>query len=58
MKPKYSDEFKRTNKYFNAGLFTRFYVPHLFTPYTVCEVNHKRHAIKIPLLNKGMEFIE
>ena len=28
------------------------------TPYIDSEVNHKRHFIKIPFINKGMEFID
>ena len=28
------------------------------SPYIDSEVNHKRHFIKIPFINKGMEFID
>ena len=28
------------------------------SPYIDSEVNHKRYVIKIPLINKGMEFID
>ena len=34
------------------------YFPHLLSPYIDSEVNHKRHFIKIPFINKGMEFID
>ena len=29
-----------------------------FSPYIDSEVNHKRHFIKIPFINKGIEFID
>ena len=28
------------------------------SPYIDSEVNHKRHFIKIPFINKGIEFID
>ena len=31
---------------------------HFISPYIDSEVNHKRHFIKIPIINKGMEFID
>ena len=34
------------------------YVQHFLIPYIDSEVNHKRHFIKIPFINKGMEFID
>ena len=33
------------------------YVQHFLSPYIDSEVNHKRHFIKIPFINKGMGFI-
>ena len=30
----------------------------LLAPYIDSEVNHKRHFIKIPFINKGIEFID
>ena len=38
-------------------LLTRCYVQHFLSPYIDSEVNHKRHFIKIPFINKGIEFI-
>ena len=46
-----------TNLY-KAALLTRGNVHHLLSPYIDSEVNQKRHFIKIPLINKGMEFID
>ena len=45
--------------YFNkAALLTRCYVQHFLSPDIDSEVNHKRHFIKIPFINKGMGFID
>ena len=37
---------------------TRCYVQHFLSPNIAFEVNQKRHFIKIPFINKGMEFID
>ena len=37
---------------------TRCYVQHFRSPNITFEVNQKRHFIKIPFINKGMEFID
>ena len=49
--------YDRANKLYKAALLTRCYVQHFLSPYIDSEVNHKRHFIKIPFINKGMEFI-
>ena len=46
------------NKLYKAALLTNCYVHHFLSPYIDSEVNHKRHFIKIPFTNKGMEFID
>ena len=46
----------RANKLYKATLLTRCYVQHFLSPYIDSEVNHKRHFIIIPFINKGMEF--
>ena len=46
------------NKLYKAALLTRCYIQHFLSPYIDSEVNHKRHFIKIPFINKGMEFID
>ena len=45
------------NKFYNAALLTKCYVQHFFSPYIDSEVNHKWYFIKIPFINKDMEFI-
>ena len=50
--------YDRANKSYKAALLTRSYVQHFFRPYIFSEVNHKRHFIKTPLINKGKEFID
>ena len=50
--------YDRVNKLYNAALLTRCYVQYFLSPYIDSEVNHKRHFIKIPFINKGLEFID
>ena len=50
--------YDRANKLYEAALLTRCYVQHFLSPYIDSEVNQKRHSIKIPFFNKGMEFID
>ena len=49
--------YDRANRY-KAALLTRCYVQHVLSPYIYSEVNNKRHFIKIPFINKGIEFID
>ena len=42
--------YDRANKLYKAALLTRCYVQHF--------LNHKRHFIKIPFINKGIEIID
>ena len=53
-----NNRYDRANKFYKAALLTRCYVQHFLSPYIGSEVNHKRHFIKIPFINKGMEFID
>ena len=46
------------NKLYKAALLTRYYVQHCLSPYIDSEVSHKRNFIKIPFIDKGMEFID
>ena len=39
-------------------LLTRCYTQHALRPFIDSEINHKRHFIKIPFTNKGIEFID
>ena len=50
--------YDRANKLYKGALLTRCYVQHCPSPYIDSEVNHKRDFIKIPFINKGMEFID
>ena len=50
--------YDKANKLYKAALLTRFYVQHFLSLYIDSKVNHKRHFIKIPFINKGMEFID
>ena len=50
--------YDRANKLYKAALLTRCYVQHFLSPYIYSEVNRKRHFIKIPFINKGVEFID
>ena len=48
----------RNHQLYDAALLTRCYTQHAFRPFIDSEINHKRHFIKIPFINKGIEFIE
>ena len=50
--------YDRANKLYKAAFLTRCYVQHFLCPYIDSEVNHKRHFIKIPFINKGIEIID
>ena len=50
--------YDRANKLYKAALLTRCYIQHFLSPYIDSEVNHKQHFIKIPFINKGIEFID
>ena len=50
--------YDRANKLYKAALHTRCCAQHFLSPYIDSEVNHKRHFIKIPFINKGIEFID
>ena len=50
--------YDKPSKLYKAALSTMCYVQHFLIPYIDSEVNHKRHFIKIPFINKGMEFID
>ena len=49
--------YDRENKLYKAALLTRCYIQHFLSPYIDSEVNHKRHFIKSPFINKGIKFI-
>ena len=58
LEPEANKLYDRVNKLYKAALLTRCYVQHFHRLYIDSEVNHKRHFIKIPFINKGMDFID
>ena len=50
--------YDKANKLYKATLLTRCYFQHFLSPYIDSKVNHKRHFIKVPFINKGMDFID
>ena len=56
---------EEANKFYNGkhdlyhtALLTRCYTQHALRPYIDSEMNHIRHFIKIPFINKGIDFID
>ena len=41
---------------YEAALLTRCYTQHVLRPFIDSEINHKRHFIKIPFIDKGIDF--
>ena len=50
--------YDRKHDLYEAVLLTRCYTQHALRPYIDSEINHIRHFIKIPFINKGIEFID
>ena len=50
--------YDRTNRLYDAALLTRCYTQHALRPGIDSKINHIRHFIKIPFINKGMDFID
>ena len=50
--------YDRKHDLYEAALLTRCYTQHALRPYIDSEINHIRHFIKIPFINKGTEFID
>ena len=42
----------RTNRLYKAALLTRYYTQHALRPVIDSKINHIRHFIKIPFINK------
>ena len=49
--------YDRNHQMIEAALLTRCYTQQSLRPFTDAEINHQRHFIKIPFINKGMDFI-
>ena len=50
--------YDRKHNLYETALLTRCYTQHALRPYIDSEINHNRHLIKIPFINKGIEFID
>ena len=50
--------YDRKHDLYEAALLTRCYTQHALRPYIDSEINHFRNFIKIPFINKGIEFID
>ena len=50
--------YDRNHQLYDAALLTSCYTQHAPRPFIDSEINHKRHFIKIPYINKGIEFID
>lgn len=50
--------YDRNHPLYDAALLTRCYTQHALRPFIDSEINHKRHFIKIPFINKGIDFID
>ena len=44
--------YDRTNRLYKDALFTRYYTQHALRPVIDSKINHIRHFIKIPFINK------
>ena len=49
--------YDRKHDLYEAALLTRCYTQHALRPYIDSEINHIRHFIRIPFINKSIEFI-
>ena len=50
--------YDRNHQLYDAALLTRCYTQHALRPFIDSETNYKQHFIKIPFINKGIEFID
>ena len=50
--------YDRNHQMYDAALLTRCYTQHALRPFIDSEYNHIRCFIKIPFINKGIEFID
>ena len=48
----------RNHQMYDAALLTRCYTQHALRPFIDSEFNHIRSFIKIPFINKGIDFID
>ena len=48
----------RNHQMYEAALLTRCNTQHALHPFIDSEINHRKHFIKIPFINKGIDFID
>ena len=48
----------RKHDIYQTALLLRYYTQHALRPYIDPEINHIRHFIIVPLINKGIDFID
>ena len=48
--------YDRNHQMYEAALLTRCYTHHALRPFIDAEINHQRHFIKIPFINKAIIF--
>ena len=48
----------RNHQVYEAALLTRCYTQHALRPFIDAEIDHQRHFIIFPFINKGMDFID
>ena len=48
----------RNHQLYDAALLTRCYTQHALRPFIDSEINRKRRFVRIPFVNKGIEFID
>ena len=49
--------YNRSNRFYDAALLTRYYTQHALCPVIDSKINHVRHFIKIPFINKRLDFL-
>ena len=50
--------YDRTNRLYDAALLKKCYTQHALCLVIDSKLNHVRHYIKIPFMNKGIDFID
>ena len=50
--------YDRNHQIYDAALLIRCYTQHALRPLIDSEINHQRHFIKIPFINKEMDFMD
>ena len=50
--------YDKGHQLYEAALLTRCYTQHALRPFIDSEINHERYFIKIPFINKGIDFID